>query len=205
MPPFEPLGEFSRRNLALGVLRGHATGDVVGYDEFGDALDLHPDVNRKVIQDAVRAAGTEFLDVDRQALEAVPNVGYRIVPASEHVRLARGLQRQSSRALVRGHTVVAKVDYNALSPEVRALTEATARAFAAQIEFNRRMDVRQQRLEEAVATVATKQERSDDEVAELRERLARLEASIAGEQEHSNDTHPIRLQRPAGPRHQSPR
>ena len=171
---FKPKGEYALRVQALEALRAHSVGETVPYAELEDLLGT----GRKQVQAAVRAAAPEFLDVDQQAVEAVPNVGYRIVPASDHVRLAQGLQRRSSRALVRGHAVVTKVDFATLSPEVRALTEATARAFAVQIDFNRRMDVRQERLEAAIDAVSAEQNRSADEVAELRERLARLERQI---------------------------
>ncbi|BBC66957.1 hypothetical protein MMRN_38530 [Mycobacterium marinum] len=45
-----------------------------------------------------------------------------------------------------------------------------------QMEFNRRTDVRQKRLEDALDSVREKSSRTEDEVAELRERLERLEA-----------------------------
>jgi hypothetical protein len=62
-----------------------------------------------------------------------------------------------------------------MEPGNRRLAEAMIQAFSAQIEFNRRMDVRQKRLEVAVAEVVDRQEHSDSEVADLKARLAKLE------------------------------
>ena len=44
-----------------------------------------------------------------------------------------------------------------------------------QMEFNRRTDVRQKKLEDALDAVREKSTRTDEEVAELRARLDRLE------------------------------
>ncbi|WP_424462983.1 hypothetical protein [Pseudoclavibacter helvolus] len=174
---FEKVGEKSRRELALDVLRLHSPGDVVAYNELAEALGVDPDDERVVVQAAVRNAAIEFLDVDLHAVEAVQNQGYRIVRADEHVRLAHKLQKRSTRALKRGRKTVQKVDMNGMDPNLRRVVEATGQAFALQIDFNRRMDVRQTNIEKAVVSVAKKQERSDAEIAELQERLARLEKS----------------------------
>lgn len=180
MAPFEPVGNRSRRNIALDTLRLHAEDDLVTYDELAEALELDPVLDRDKIQSAVRAAARNLLQADKLALEPVVNQGYRIVTAEEHLRLARGFQRSSSRALVRGHAVISRVDYNQLSPDVRALAEVTMQAFSMQIDFNRRLDVRQAKLEKAMAAVANKTDDTADDVAALRERLARLEEKLGG-------------------------
>ena len=178
MALFEPKGSKSRRRIIFDVLHLHEEGDLVTYQELADALELDSDEDRVKIQAAVRAAARDLLQEDMLALEPVTNEGYRIVTAEEHLRLARRFQRSSSRALVRGHAVVSWVDYNQLSPDVRALAEVTAQAFAMQIDFNRRIDVRQSRLEQAMMAVAIKTNDTAENVTELRERLARLEARM---------------------------
>jgi predicted nucleic acid-binding Zn-ribbon protein len=44
-----------------------------------------------------------------------------------------------------------------------------------QMDFNRRLDVRQKRLESVMESVTERTERSEEEIAALKERLARLE------------------------------
>ncbi|MFH5825010.1 hypothetical protein [Georgenia sp. AZ-5] len=139
------------------------------------ALGLDPVRHRHIIQTAIRRAGVECEEADHRAIEAVRNVGYRIVAPQEHGRLAVTHQRKSIRALRAGRSKVENVDLDKLDPEARKAFGIMALAFAAQIDFNRRLDVRQKRLEEAVKHVSVRTERSEEEIATLRERLDRLE------------------------------
>jgi len=50
-----------------------------------------------------------------------------------------------------------------------------------QMDFNRRMDVRQKRLETAVNSIEERHDRSASEVAKLKERLERLENLTEGD------------------------
>ncbi|MCX4596104.1 hypothetical protein OG819_42585 [Streptomyces sp. NBC_01549] len=173
--PFEAVGDLARWRTIYDALKPLNVDDVLTYEQAAEVLELNAVTDRSTIQAAVRRAARTFETVDKHALVAVPNVGYRVVRADEHVVLARGQQRRSSRALTRGHSKVVNIDLNGLSPEVRALTEATARALSLQMDFNRRFDVRQQRLESVVSEVSERTERSEAEIAELKARLARLE------------------------------
>ena len=80
MSPFDPIGDVSRWKLAYEVVRAAATDTVVTYDELGEALGLHPVHDRHPIQMAMRRAAKELEEVDKRAVNAVPNKGYRIVP-----------------------------------------------------------------------------------------------------------------------------
>lgn len=171
MSPFQPSGETAQWRLVYEVLQDHEVGDVVTYEALSEVLD---DAPRHTVQMAARRAGKEYLEVDKRALEAVQNVGYRIVEAGEHLRLAKNDQRKSSRALQRGHSKVVNVDLSSLDDESRKAFEIVAQAFALQMDFNRRMDVRQKRLEQAVGAIAERHDRTESEIAELRARLDRL-------------------------------
>lgn len=175
MSPFEPAGETARWRILYDLLSGRTVGDVLNYEVMAEALDLDPIEDRHTIQLAMRRASKEFELENKHAVEAVQNVGYRIVEPEEHLRLARGQQRRSSRALARGHSKVVNVDLSNVDPEVRNAFQVVASAFAMQMEFNRRTDVRQKKLEDALDAVREKSTRTDEEVAELRARLDRLE------------------------------
>ncbi len=178
--PFEPIGEQARWRTVYELIATTPTGALITYDELGEALGLNPDEDRQAIRQAVYRAGREHEEQDKRAIDAVPGKGYRIVEPREHLELAQRHQRKSSKALVRGHSKAVNVDLNGLEPQVRAALEVVGHAFRLQMDFNRRLDVRQSRLEETVREIADSQradrKRTAEEVAELRERLARLEA-----------------------------
>lgn len=178
MTPFEPTGDRARWRIVYDdLLRDCDHGDQVTYETMGAALNLDPDEDRHAIQMAVRRAARELEEVDKRALDAIPNVGYRVVEAMEHMQLARRQQRRSHHALSSGKSKVANVDLSGLDPETRKAFEVMAQAFAMQMDFNRRIDVRQRNLESATRSVVERQERSENEIAGLRERLARLEGT----------------------------
>jgi hypothetical protein len=177
--PFQPAGERARWRVIYDLLRDAETGSVITYEDIGEALGLEPDKDRHAIQMAMRRAAAEHEREDKRAVDPVPNEGYRIVEAPEHLTLARKHQRRAGRSIARGHSKVVNVDLTGVEPEVRHALEITAQAFALQMDFNRRFAVRQSRLEQAVqeitGTQAEDRKRTDEEVAELRERIARLE------------------------------
>jgi alkylated DNA nucleotide flippase Atl1 len=175
MSPFQPVGDKARWRVVYELLRKAPVGGIVTYEQLGEALGLDPADERQVIQMAVRRAAKEHEEADKRALDVVPNTGYVIVPAQEHLRLARKHQKRSSRSLARGHSKVTNVDLSGLDPDARHAFEVVARAFAMQMDFNKRFDVRQSKLEEAVDAMSQHASRTDDEIRELKERLAKLE------------------------------
>lgn len=181
MNPFQPLGETARWRILYDLLKGCDVGDVLTYERMADNLGLNPEADRIKIRAALRRAAREFETENKHALVAVSGLGYRVVMPNEHVQLARVQQDRSNRALKRGHSKVVNVDLNGLSPEIRQLTEATMRALSMQMDFNRRLDVRQKRLESVVLATADRTERNEEEIATLKARLARLEHGEAGD------------------------
>lgn len=176
MSPFEPVGDTARWRVVYGMLLKAATGSTVTYEAMGGALHLDPDDDRHTIQMAVRRAAREHEVADGRALDAVPNVGYRIVEVPEHLVLARRHQKKAGRSLARGQSKVEHVDLSGVDPDTRRAFEVVAIAFKMQADFNRRLDIRQKRLESQVQAAVSAQEHTSDEIAELRERLEKLEA-----------------------------
>lgn len=175
MAPFKAHGEQARWRVIYELLCGHNVEDVVTYEQIADALDLDAETDRHRIQMAVRRAAQEYEQVDKRALDAVTNVGYRIVRAQEQLTLARKQQTRSNNALARGRSKAVNVDLAGVDEATRRALDTVAQAFALQMDFNRRFDVRHRRLEEALSTVAKQSDRSAEELAELRARLERLE------------------------------
>ena len=170
MNAFQPVGKDARWRIIYGLLLETPVDGVVTYAQMGDAIGLDPDKDRHAIQHE---------QLDKRAVDAVPNVGYRVVEAPEHLGLARRHQRKAGRSLARGQSKAVNVDLSGVEPEVRRALEVTAQAFALQMDFNRRFAVRQSRLEKAVREITETQSadrrHTDDEVARLRERVEKLE------------------------------
>lgn len=179
MSPFTPSGERARWRILYDLLRECEIGDLLTYDDMATALDLEPVKDRHTIQLAMRRAAAELETVDKRVVDAVQNVGYRVIEPAEQLGLARRHQRKSNRSLARGRSKAVNVDYNLIPADARRAFEVVAAAFAMQQEFNRRLDIRQRNLERAIESVTQqageRQERTDAELAALRERLERLE------------------------------
>jgi hypothetical protein len=184
MSPFTPKGERARWQVLYDLLRDLPVGDTLTYKRMGVALALDPELDRHTMQLAMRRAARELEKVDKRAVDSITNVGYRIVEPEQHAGLAKRHQRKSHRSLERGQSKVVNVDFNGMEPDTRRAIELMASAFASQLEFNRRMDVRQANLERAVEAVSSQADeragRTEAELAELRERLRRLEEKTSG-------------------------
>lgn len=173
--PFQPVGDRARWQMVSDLLEGTETDDVVTYDEAARLLELDPLKERPIIQQAIRTAADHHQKETGRSIEAVPNMGYRIVKTDENLRLAHGRQQRSKRQLKRAHQILVRTDRNGLTPEQRQQFEAAGNAIGQLVDFVRRLDIRQQRLDEVVSHVSVKTDRNEAEVIELRQRLERLE------------------------------
>lgn len=180
MSPFTPSGEQSRWRIVYDILLTCNIGDLVTYESLGRALDLfwNPGGDRHLIQMAVRRAAREYLEQEKRALEVVRNEGYRVTEATERPRLVRKHSAKLKRTMQRGHDLAVHVDYSGLDMEARRLLENAAATFYAQMQVTKALLRRQARLDEALTHVATKQERSDSEMEQMRERMADLERRL---------------------------
>ncbi len=179
MSPFEPVRERPRWEYLYETLRGAEKDQVFTYAELIAVLDDGAD--KAAVQSAVRRAARELAKVDNRAVDAVRGVGYRVVRPEEHVTLAKRQQRKSGRALQRSHDAVTYVDLAELEPQVRNAVEVMAVAISMQQQFMRNLDIRQNRIEQIVASHVEKTDeqaaQTNIQVAELERRLAELETS----------------------------
>lgn len=175
MGGFKPRGDRPLWEVVYELLVATPVGGVVTYQQMAKALRMNTETDRHRMQMVMRQAAQRHEKADKRAVDAVPNVGYRIVEAPEHLVLARRHQRRSSKSLQRGYSKSVNVDLSALDPQARHAFEIVAQAFSMQMDFNRRIDVRQKRLEQEVQQIRGKSERTENEIAELRARLEKLE------------------------------
>jgi hypothetical protein len=179
MSPFQPLDEQARWRTIYELLQDTPVNEVLTYASIGVKLGLHPMKDRHTIQVATRRAAKELLVNEKHALSSVINTGYRVVESHEHVTLARGHQRKSSKALVRAHETATHVEISDLNDNQRQVLTSVVVALGAQMDFNRRLDINQKRLAEAVTNIGKAHQslaaRTEDEVSEIKDRLERLE------------------------------
>lgn len=178
MGNFEPAGERARWKYLYELLCCTNDGDVVTYQEMADALEMDPEADRQAIRGAWYRAAKEHEEVDKRAVEVVPNRGYRIVAPKEHLELARKQQKRSSRALVKGQSKVVNVDLSKVDGQTRRAFEVVAQMMAAQMDFSRRAEKKLADHEELIGTLVEAKERTDAERDEIKERLERLEAKL---------------------------
>src|ERR1041384_6912692 len=133
------------------------------------ALGLDPKRNRQEMQMAARRAALELERVDRRAVDAVRNVGYRIVQHREVLGLTRRRNRKAGTQLVRGSITAKAVDLNEVDDEMRKGLETLARGLAAQAEINRAVGSRLRRHEQVLDGMG-------ERIETLEERLRRMEA-----------------------------
>ena len=172
MSMFEPIGEVSRKELALKVLVELRPGDVVSYERLEEAVGTS---DRPAVQAAVRDAAKVYLRSHGRAVEAVRGEGYRVVEPDGHARIAEKRRERSRRELVKAHDVVTFVDVSEMSVDGRRAAEGLQAVLAAQMAFNQRMDARLRSAERATEAVAVRTDQTEAEVAALKERLERLE------------------------------
>lgn len=175
MTPFEPVGDEARWRVLYRLMKDAASGALLTYEAMAGALALDPKTDRHTMQLAMRRAARELELEDRRAIVAVRGEGYRVANADQHFELARMHQGKSVNSLERAKSKTDNVDYNHLSPDLVALAQATSHALSMQLAYIERLDVRQGKLAESLAAVEVRQQRTAEEIDELRERLARVE------------------------------
>lgn len=176
---FEPVGSQARwRKIYPLLVSAEVGGETISYQEFGDALDLHPLDDRAVIAAAVRRAGDELLSEFHHAIEVVPKIGYRVVEPSEHLKLAKVRNQRAGAQLDRGIKVVNGTDFNGLEAATRSALENMGKAFSEQREINRRQERTNARMERAMQATSKQTQMTAEEVEQLKEKLARMEAKL---------------------------
>lgn len=126
MTPFTPKGEVPEWRMIYDAFLADADfGDVVTYQQLTALLGRSFDDNRGPLY----RARSEMGEQRHRWLEVVTGVGYRIIQANEHMRLANGHKRRAKtqlRAMVR----VANVT------DLARLTESELETFDAQSRIN---------------------------------------------------------------------
>jgi hypothetical protein len=164
--------------VVYDLLRDTKTREILSYEKMAQALGLDPVRDRQILRSAMHRAAREHEAVDKRAVEAITNEGYRVVEPEAHLDLAHRHQIRARGQLDRGRSKVENVDLNQLDPPMRTLFLNVVEAFAIQQDQIRRLDIKNQHLEEAIQSVDRKAARTDADIAGLAERLRWLEDHV---------------------------
>jgi hypothetical protein len=145
--PFAPKGDVPEWRLLYDLLLdGAEFGDVITYAELDQALERRFLDNRSPLYRARRELG----DQRHRWLEAVPNVGYRVITAAEHLRVAGQHKRRAKTQLGTMQRVTLATDLDALTPEELQRFDAQARINAALVAIVTSHEQRLGRIEETL-------------------------------------------------------
>lgn len=146
-------------------LRNLRPGDVVTYEKYEELLGRDLRDNRYPHNRAVK----ELEEVDKRTMEAVRSLGYRVIEAGEHVRLARTHERRGHRQIRKGIRKVVCADPALMTDEQRRINIETQIRLSRLEESHRALSRRVRQVESAQETVAV----------EVSAKLAALEAKLA--------------------------
>lgn len=180
MSPFQPLGAEARWRTLYQLLQQKEIGDVITYEDMAAALEMDAVADRRSLQVTFRRAAIQYEEDDCRAVDAVRNVGYRVVEPSEHLKLAKRHGKRAGNQLKLAYSKAVNVDLSGESSDVVKAFELVALGFAHQMEVNRRQAATNQRTQQALANASVKIERTDEELAAIQERMEALEKRLNG-------------------------
>jgi len=109
---FVPKGEIPEWRMLYEAFLEHAqSGDIITYVQIEELLARKFEVNRGPLYRARRELG----DLRKHWLEAVPNIGYRVIEPAEHVRISAIHRRKSRRQVGMAIRVLQSTDLAQLS------------------------------------------------------------------------------------------
>lgn len=167
---FETVGEIARWRIVYPHLRDADVDSLLSYENLSEILDV---TDRRVIQNTVRRAGRELLRENSRAVEAVPNQGYRVVTAVEHLRMSKKQVSRGRRAVGRGNELVTRVDMNAVPAEMHKAFHHQQVVLGVLVEVTRRIDSRVRRHEaqlQAILPITTEAVHQIDNILDRLER-----------------------------------
>lgn len=166
---FQTKGDRAQWQVLYEYLTTMNIGDVVKYDELAGLLPGTPEGS---VKSAFYRAMRECETQDKRTFSNVRGVGYRMVDANEHERLARVHHRKAKRQLRMSMRKARSADRSRLTREERSRIDAIELHLARQIDMTNRLAARVDRVE-ADLKAARREQRTD--TAALNARLERVE------------------------------
>lgn len=173
---FQPKADRSQWRIIFERLSKMSVGQTVTHQDLAAMI---PDAAEASVKGAFYRAVTECELELHRTFESVRGVGYRMVEAREHERLAKNHHRRARRQLKRSQRKVTSADRSQLTREERARLDAVELQLARQVELTSRLDAKvKAESRERKAADAELSERVD-KLTELLERHGILKADAA--------------------------
>lgn len=164
---FESKNGKAQWETVVEILTTKNIGDIVTYDEVLEALG--PDFPKAAMSGVVWKAIRKFRD-HKRTFENVRKVGWMMVEATEHSRLARKQQVRSQRRLKDAMSISASADLSRLDPASRREIQAQFLHLSKlHDQVSRRVDKVEQRMDVAEKAQLT----ADDKLDQLKDLLRR--------------------------------
>ena len=170
---FEVKGDRAQWRTVYEHISTMDIGDVIKHDELTGLL---PDAPESSIRPAFYRAVQECETELSRTFANVRGVGYKMVAANEHERLARTHHRRAKRQLKRAKRKATSADRSQLTREERARIDAVELNLARQIEMTSRLETRVAKVETDLKT-ARREQRTDS--AQLAARVDKLTELLA--------------------------
>lgn len=146
-------------------------GETIKYDELTGLL---PDATIETIRGAFYTAVRHIEDDMQRTFDNVRTVGYRMVDAPEHERLARSQHKKAKRRLKSAFRKARSADRSRLDPDQRRRLDAIEDHLGRQQDMIRRLDARVTAVETEVKSTKRQQKQDAAAVSERLDKLAAL-------------------------------
>jgi hypothetical protein len=140
----------SYRVVALEVLQAKQPDQIIAYNELAKILQLDPRRHRAQIQGAVLAANKSLLKTHQRGVQAIRNVGYRMLPAREHMLVANNHQTKADRQMKRAIEFFAGTNLSELSEKELRIHQGQAMIAQALYASHQSLSRRIRRLEQII-------------------------------------------------------
>jgi hypothetical protein len=167
---FEPKGERAQWRIVYDLLCPLGVGDILTYDAITEALGVD---NINQVRGAVHRAAKEWGKDHHRALSPVHKVGYRVVAGAETEILIRKQHRRTRRSMTKARDLTRDTDRSMLSPEERVRFDRMELRLSRHTDMIRRIDTRQDKMEEAIETDRAARQATEAKVARLEEAMRR--------------------------------
>lgn len=170
MPAVAPMRRASGKSnteLVCSFVATAAPETVFTYADLARVLETDTDTRykRPAICGAVRRANRRLLRDHQRELRNVPGTGFRLVPASEHIELARQRRGKADRQLARGLLTLRHVKWDEMDGNQRRAHEGTLMIMES--------------VASAIALISRRQDRHAALIADLQRRVTEVEDTHA--------------------------
>jgi hypothetical protein len=161
--PFKPKSEIAQWRILYRIFQAAEIDQPIPYSQLAEAVkvDVRKDLHR--VQAAARQAGRQLLRENDRAIETVPKVGYKVVPAQRQIPMANNQVERAARSLDKGRELVTHVRVDELDAQGARIVHAMALGFAQVAEWARQIGRRVEDHEGRLSDIEAELERLREE------------------------------------------